>query len=55
MAFDPEKHHRRSIHLKGYDYRQPGPYFITICTQDRACFLATFCMGKCNLMRQGEW
>lgn len=25
-------HHRRSIRLPGYDYSQPGEYFITICT-----------------------
>lgn len=36
MMYDPQKHHRRSIRLKGYDYTQPGAYFITICTQDRA-------------------
>jgi hypothetical protein len=33
--FDPHKHHRRSIRLKGYDYSQPGAYFITICTHQR--------------------
>jgi putative transposase len=33
--FDPAKHHRRSIRLKGYDYSQPGAYFITICTHQR--------------------
>ena len=27
---------RRSIRLKGYDYTQPGAYFITICTHERA-------------------
>ncbi len=27
---------RRSIRLKGYDYTQPGAYFITICTNDMA-------------------
>ena len=26
---------RQSIRLKGYDYSQPGQYFITICTQNR--------------------
>jgi putative transposase len=26
---------RRSIRLKGYDYSQPGAYFITICTKDK--------------------
>jgi hypothetical protein len=25
---------RRSIRLRGYDYSQPGSYFVTICTQD---------------------
>jgi putative transposase len=33
--FDPHKHHRRSIRLKGYDYSQSGAYFITICTYQR--------------------
>jgi len=31
MKYDPQKHHRRSIRLKGYDYTQPGAYFITMC------------------------
>ncbi|MCL4261704.1 MAG: transposase [Anaerolineae bacterium] len=31
MTFDPHKHHRRSIRLKGYDYSQAGAYFVTIC------------------------
>ncbi|MBN2117756.1 MAG: hypothetical protein JW730_14365 [Anaerolineales bacterium] len=35
--FDPEKHHRRSIRLKKYDYSQPGGYFITIVTYQRDC------------------
>lgn len=37
MEYDAQKHHRRSIRLKGYDYSQVGAYFITICTQDHAC------------------
>ena len=32
MPYDPNKHHRRSTRLKGYDYTQEGAYFITICT-----------------------
>lgn len=40
---DPHKHHRpfnraqgrRSIRLKGYDYTQPGAYFVTIVTHER--------------------
>ena len=29
--------HRRSIRLPGYDYTQPGAYFITICAASRRC------------------
>ncbi len=39
MTYDPDKHHRRSIRLRGYDYAQPGAYFITICIHDRQCLL----------------
>ncbi len=35
MGYDPDRHHRRSIRLKGYDYSRPGYYYVTICTQDR--------------------
>ena len=35
MIRDTQKHHRRSIRLRGYDYSQPGAYFVTILTQDR--------------------
>jgi REP element-mobilizing transposase RayT len=37
MNYDPHRHHRRSIRLKGYDYSQAGAYFITICCHDRIC------------------
>lgn len=37
--FDPQKHHRRSIRLREYDYGSPGAYFVTICTQGRECVL----------------
>jgi putative transposase len=39
MAYDPEKHHRRSIRLPQYDYAQPGVYFVTICTHEHECVL----------------
>jgi REP element-mobilizing transposase RayT len=35
MPYDPKKHHRRSIRLKGYDYAGPGWYYLTICTFER--------------------
>ena len=37
MSYDPERHHRRSIRLKDYDYSQAGAYFVTICAQGRQC------------------
>jgi putative transposase len=36
MTFDPDRYHRRSIRLPGYDYRSPGAYFVTIVCRDRA-------------------
>jgi REP element-mobilizing transposase RayT len=35
--FDPNKHHRKSIRLQGYDYSQAGAYFVTIVTHQRDC------------------
>jgi REP element-mobilizing transposase RayT len=37
VRYDPEKLHRRSIRLRGYDYTQPGAYFVTIVTRNREC------------------
>ncbi|GAB4506420.1 MAG: transposase [Anaerolineales bacterium] len=39
MKYDPDKHHRRSIRLKGYDYSQGGAYAITVCIRNRECIL----------------
>ena len=33
--YNPNKHHRKSIRLIGYDYSQAGLYFITICCQNK--------------------
>ncbi len=35
MSYDPQKHHRRSIRMRSYDYSDPGAYFVTICTDER--------------------
>ena len=53
MRFDPEEHHRRSIRLRGYDYSQPGAYFVTICTQDPACILADVVDGEMHATKFG--
>ena len=33
--YDPNKHHRRSIRLRDWDYRSPALYFVTIFTHER--------------------
>ena len=53
MAYNPKKHHRRSIRLKGYDYSKAGLYFITICVQNRACLYGNIVDGKMNLNDAG--
>ena len=35
MKYNPRRHNRRSMRLKGYDYSRTGLYFITICCQNR--------------------
>ena len=37
MRYDLNKHHRRSIRLKGFDYTREAAYFLTISTQNQAC------------------
>ena len=37
QMYNSEKHHRRSIRLKGYDYSLAGTYFVTICVKERKC------------------
>ena len=41
MKYDPQRHHRRSIRLAGYDYSQPGGHFVTICTYKRELSLGS--------------
>lgn len=52
--FDPNKHHRRSIRLKNYDYTQPGAYFVTICTQKRLCLFGNVVDGHMVLNDGGQ-
>jgi len=52
--FDPQKHHRRSIRLKGYDYTQPGAYFVTIVTHNRECLFGEIVNGEMVLNEIGK-
>jgi putative transposase len=45
MKYNPEKHHRRSIRLKNYDYANNGYYFLTICSRDRECIFGELNVG----------
>jgi REP element-mobilizing transposase RayT len=40
--------------LKSYDYSRAGAYFITVCTQDRACVLGEIVNGEMRLNDMGE-
>lgn len=52
--FDPKKHHRRSIRLKGYDYSQPDAYFVTVVTRQRECLFGNVVDGVMVLNDLGK-
>jgi putative transposase len=54
MKFDPGKHHRRSIRLSGYDYSQPGAYFVTLVTRQRENLFGEISSGEMNLNAFGR-
>lgn len=60
MTYDRAKHRRRSIRLQGYDYSQPGAYFVTACTQNSEYLFGDIADGEMALneagqMVQGVW
>jgi REP element-mobilizing transposase RayT len=54
VKYDPARHHRRSIRLRGYDYTQAGAYFITICTQGRECLFGEVADDEMHLNEYGR-
>ncbi len=54
MKFDPQKHHRRSIRLQGYDYSQAGAYFVTIVAWQREMLFGDIVDGEMVLNRFGQ-
>jgi len=54
MTYDPERHHRRSIRLREYDYAQAGAYFVTVVTQGRTCLFGDVQDGSIVLSEAGE-
>ena len=60
MIFNPEIHRRRSVRLRGYDYSQPGAYFVTICSWLRGSTFGEIINRKMELNEYGlvverEW
>ena len=53
MKYNPDRHRRRSIRLKGYDYSQAGAYFVTLCTQNKECLFGEVVDGKMTLNEPG--
>ncbi len=45
---------RNSLRLKGYDYSQPGEYFVTVCTKDRKCVLGEVMSEKVRFSEVGK-
>jgi REP element-mobilizing transposase RayT len=54
MKFDPQKHHRRSIRLQGYDYTQSGAYYITIVTYQRQHLFGEVVRDEMRLNEAGQ-
>jgi REP element-mobilizing transposase RayT len=54
VSYDPDRHHRRSIRLQGYDYAQAGANFITLCTQNRARLFGHVLCGAVELTDIGR-
>lgn len=45
---------RKMLRLKGYDYSQPGEYFVTICTRNREGLFGEIVDGVMQLNKAGE-
>ncbi len=49
-----EPRNRQSIRLHGYDYSQPGQYYITICSQQRKCIFGEIVDEEIRLSLPGQ-
>jgi REP element-mobilizing transposase RayT len=52
--YDPRKHHRQSIRLRGYDYSQAGIYYLTACTSYRECLFGKILGDRMDLAPAGH-
>jgi REP element-mobilizing transposase RayT len=54
MKYNKQKHNRKSIRLKEYDYSFPGWYYVTICTFERQHLFGNIENGKMILNDKGK-
>jgi putative transposase len=54
MQYDPDRHHRRSVRLAGYDYAQEGAFLVTLCTRERECLFGEVVDGAMHLNALGQ-
>ncbi len=54
MPFNPNRHHRQSLRLRGYDYARAGVYFLTICAQSREPLFGRVVERSVQLSTVGE-
>ena len=52
--YNPDRHRRRSLRLKGYDYTQAGAYFVTVVVQERLPLFGVVMDSKMQLNAAGE-
>ncbi len=54
MKYNSDKHQRRSIRLREYDYSQAGGYFVTICVRNKECIFGEIKDGVIKLSPIGK-
>ena len=54
MRSSSKGHARRSIRIPGYDYAQPGAYFVTICTYHHIHLFGNVINGEMQLNEYGK-
>jgi REP-associated tyrosine transposase len=50
----PVERRRHPLRLRGFDYAQPGLYFVTICTHNRVCLFGEIDGGQMRLSEAGR-
>ena len=54
MSYDPAKHQRRSIRLRGHDYAGGGAYFVTASVKDNECLFGQIVEAEMILGDAGQ-